>query len=272
MIKPAVFAVLALTALSARAQSPSPATLWYNAGHVELSVTSSAGEFTAAWQFDRADNGDIRIIKNEQRGANTNNGTLLSVCEDRALLFKDIVPATRREMRELDEPVLHLQLALRLLARALPQGPAAIGAEAAIDINEATTPLRVRKGSTMRRDFLVPWQVRGKVGRAAQDSIRFELAFSHAPADSAGRRDELKLSGVWQQKSQAAAFDNAFAIAEWRVYRVDTVVNFVGGNAELDPFVVPQPRRFQTLGELRSRIERVWVAGPGARKQIECRL
>lgn len=271
-MKLAFFAALAFTALGAHAQSPSPATLWYNAGHVELSVINPAEEFTAAWQFDRADNGDIRIIKKEQRGTNKIDGTLLSICDDHALLVKDIVPARRQAMQELDEPVLHLQLALRLLARAVPQGPAAVGAETAIGINEAKTPLRVRKGNTVRRDFPAPWQAHGEVGLAAPDSIRFDLAFSHAAVNPAGRRDELKLSGVWRQKSGAFAFDNAFAIADWQVYRVDTVVNFVGGNAELDPLLVPKPLRFQTLGELRARIERDWDISPGARKQLECKL
>ena len=271
MLKSAVFAALVLVVLSARAQNLPPATLWHNAGHVELSVTHSTGR-VAAWQFDRADNGDVRVIKEEQRGATKVSGTLLSVCNDQALLFKDIVPVKHRELHELDEPILHLQLVLRLLARALPQGPLAVGADANIDVGEQKNPVRVRKGSSVRRDFLAPWQARGKIARRTPQSFSFELAFSHAGVDAAERRDEMKMTGVWQTKSDVSVFDNAFAIADWQVYRVDTEVNYVGGNAQFEPFLVLKPLSFKTLGELRARIERVWSEDPKARKQAECKL
>ena len=271
MLRFAALAALALVALSAQAQNPPPATLWYNAGHVELSVTYSAGR-VAAWQFDRADNGDVRVIKEEQRGATKVSGTLLSVCSDQALLFKDIVPVRRRELQELDEPILHLQLVLRLLARALPQGPLAVGAEANIDVGEQKNPIQVRKGNSVRRDFLAPWQARGKITRRTSESFRFDLAFPHAGVDAAARRDEMKMTGVWQTKSDVSVFDNAVAIADWQVYRVDTEVNYVGGNAQFEPFLVAKPLSFKTLGELRTRIERVWSEDPKARKQAECKL
>ncbi len=263
---------LLLAAVSAYAQNPPPAMLWYNAGHVELNVTNLAEGGTATWQFDRADNGDIRIIKEEQRGATKVSGALLSVCDDQALLLKDIVPARRHELRELDEPVLHLQLVLRLLARALPQGPLALGAEADIDVGEQKNPLRLRKGATVRRDFLAPWRARGRVTRGTPEGIRFELAYSYAGIDADARGGEMKLGGVWQQNSRVPAFENSYAIADWKVYRIDTVVNFVGGNGQMEPLLISRPMSFKTLGELRSRIEHVWSDSPKARKQSDCKL
>ena len=139
----AACAVLASAALGAAAQKPAPATLWYEAGHVALTVSDASRALTASWQFDRADNGDVRIIKEERRGAEKVSGALLSVCGDQALLFKDIVPARSGELHELNEPVLHLQLVLRLLARALPQGPLAVGERMSVDISDDKNALRV---------------------------------------------------------------------------------------------------------------------------------
>jgi hypothetical protein len=271
-VKPAIFAVLALAALHAEAQNPPPSTLWYAAGHVELSVTNPAGGFTAAWQFDRADNGDIRIVKQEQRGASKVSGTLLSVCGDSALALKDIAPVRRHELQELDEPVLHLQLVLRLLARALPLGPLAVGTETGIDLGEQKIPIRVSKGSGVRRDFDAPWHVRGKVSRGAAGNVSYELVFSHADGGANDRRSELKLAGVWEQLSHARVLDNSLALADWQVYRVDTIATMVGGNARMDTVAVSRPLRFATLGELRTRIERMWDADPKARQQTECKL
>jgi hypothetical protein len=273
MAKLAVFAMLAFAAFDAQAQSPSPATLWYNAGHVTLAVTGAAADLSASWQFDRADNGDIRIVKEEQRGAATKvSGTLMSVCSDRALLFKGIVPLRRHELQELNEPVLHLQLVLRLLALALPQGPLAVGAQKGIELSDQKTRIQVRKGPTVRRDFDAPWQTRGTVSRDAAGDIKFDLVFSYAGVEAKDGRPEFKLAGVWQQQSRVRTLDNTFALTDWQVYRVDTVANIVGGNMELDVVAATQPLKFSTLGELRTRIERNWDQRPGARKQTECEV
>ena len=44
-----------------------PAAEWYRAGHVTLQLTDAARDFSAEWQFDRADNGDVRLVKTERR-------------------------------------------------------------------------------------------------------------------------------------------------------------------------------------------------------------
>src|SRR5882757_4733085 len=122
MRKCAAFALLASVALGAGAQSPKPAEVWFSGGHIALKATAAGDGVAAEWQFDRADNGDVCLVKNERRGNANVSGVVLSVCSDRALLLKNIAPAPRQELRELNEPVLYLQLALRLLARAMPDG------------------------------------------------------------------------------------------------------------------------------------------------------
>lgn len=272
MVKLAVIAVLVFAAGCAGAQNASsPAALWGSAGHVALNVSGAPAGFSAAWQFDRADNGDIRIIKEEQRGATKVNGTLISVCDDHALLFKDIVPVRRQALRELNEPILHLQMLLRLLARALPQGPLAIGAEHSINLSEQTNPIRVRKGYSARRDYGVPWRVRGVVSRGAADEVRFELAFTYADSDAGNKPAEMKLAGVWQQRARLQRQDNSLTISDWKVYRVNTFATMVAGKTELDAEAATEPLPFRTLGELRARIERDWEENPKAGKVMECK-
>lgn len=271
MLKIAALAVLASVALDAGAQNPAPASLWYDAGHVALTATDSGG-LAAAWQFDRADNGDIRIIKDERHGTATVRGTLLSICDDQALLLKDIVPARRRELQELNVPVLHLQLVLRLLARALPQGLPATAAQAGIDIADDKNTLRVRKDYSARRDFGAPWHARGNVTRGADGEVRFDIILTYAADDAPGRRPELKLAGVWRQQSRMKAIDNAYPLAGWRVHRVDTIAEVVGGNTVLDPVAMTQVLQFATVGDVRARIGRWWDPDVKAPKRAECRL
>ena len=71
---------------------PSPAAEWYRAGHVTLTLADPARDFRAAWQFDRADNGDHRVLRDESLGGKTLKGSVMSVCQDQALVMQGITP------------------------------------------------------------------------------------------------------------------------------------------------------------------------------------
>jgi hypothetical protein len=215
--------------------------------------------------------GPIRIIKEEQRGPAKVSGTLMSVCDDHALLLKDLVPARNQALRELNDPILHLQLVMRLLARALPQGPLAIGASHSVNLSEPNTPVRVRKGPSAARDFGAPWQARGAVTRSAAGDIAFDLAFTYTDSEAGGARQEMKISGVWRQSSDLQKAPDSFALADWSVYRVDLFSKTLAGKVEFNAVAAVIPLPFKTMGELRARIEREWEENPRALKIMECR-
>ena len=271
MRKCAAFALLASVGMGAAAQNPKPADVWFSAGHVALSATNAASGLAAEWQFDRADNGDVRLIKDERRGTARVSGTVLSVCGDQAIIFKDFSPAPRRELQELNEPVLHLQLVLRLLARALPAGLPAAGSETGVDIGDDKNTLRLRKDYSARKDIGAPWRTRGSVRRAAAD-VRFDLVVTYAADDPPHRPVELKLAGVWEQQSRMQKLDNTFSIAGWRVHRVDAVSEVVGGNTYVDPVARIAPLSFATLGDVRATIGRWWDPNVKAPQRMECKV
>jgi len=262
-----------LLAVPAHAQStkPSPAAEWYRAGHVTLRLKDTMRDFSAAWQFDRADNGDNRVIREERRDGKAVNGTVMSICDDQALLMTGLTPERRHEMRELDEPVLHLQLVLRLLARAVPEGPAAFGGDKLVEINEPVTAIRVRKGQDARRDFNVPWQARGRIKREGGGEIAYEIVLNHAGNTPQEPRTELQLAGVWREASRARSFDNAMEIADWQVFRVNPVPVTTGGNTVFEQMASTKPLRYATLGHLRRHIERAWSPNPKVAALTECR-
>ena len=272
MLKLTAYAVLVMGCFNAAAQKPVPATLWYQVGHVELAATTSAGDLAATWQFDRADNGDMRIIKDEQRGTGKIKGAVLSICDDQAVIFKDIVPAIRHELQERDDPIMYLQVVLRLLGRALPEGPSSVTVNKKLDVADDKAPLRVRKGDSAQLEFGAPWRAQGSANPGGQGQIRFELAFNYADKARGGARSELKLSGIWQQLSRLRALDNKFSLAGWQVHRIDTLANIVGGNTTLSTVAHTQALQFATVGDLRSRIERWWSTDAGAPKKAQCLL
>jgi hypothetical protein len=265
------FAVLASIAAGAGAQNSKPADVWFSAGHVALAASAPAGAIAAEWQFDRADNGDVRLAKKERRGNADVSGVVLSVCGDQALLLKDIVPAPRRELQELNEPVLYLQLALRLLARAMPDGLPVAGSETAIDLGDEKITLRLRKGYSARKDIGAPWRARGVARRSATD-VRFEFLITHTGDEPPHRQSELKLSGVWQQQTRMPRLDNAYNLTGWRVHRVDTVAEIVGGNTVFDAVARTTSLSFATLGDVRASIGRGWDPNVKAAQRTECKV
>ena len=102
--------------------------------------------------------------------------------------------------------------------------------------------------------------------------MRFDLVLTYAAENAPGKQLELKLAGVWAQQSRMPVLDNAFSLAGWRVHRVDTVAEIVGGNTVLDSVSMATPLQFATLGDVRARIGRWWDPDAKAPKRAECRL
>jgi hypothetical protein len=67
----------------------------------------------------------------------------------RQLLLKDVVSLRDYEMSEPDQPVLLLQLILKLLARTLPRGPQAMATQSTIDIDDQKS----RRFSTLNSEY-----------------------------------------------------------------------------------------------------------------------
>ncbi len=264
---------LLLCALSAcgLAQSTRPGAIWYTAGNVQLAVTEPAVGLSARWQFDQADNGDTRIIKTEERMGSSINGTVLSICDDRALLLKDIPRPRGAATNELDGPIHMLQLALRLLARGLPQGPLALTGEVTMDVGDESNPIRV-KGTNSSVEFLAPWRARGKVTRISPDQYGFELTYSYSTAAARGRRLQMDVVGLWNATTTAPVLDNNTSLSGWRVYRVSPSVREVSGTFLIEKQVREQPLRIATLGDLRTLIERGWRPNAKPVPEIQCKL
>jgi len=270
MRKMLAFALLASFAAGANAQNAKPAEVWFGAAHIEVTAASAATGLAAEWQFDRSENGDVRLVKNERRAAGNVRGTLTSVCDDHALVFKDIVPARGHELQEFNDPILHLQLVLRLLARAMPDGLPPAGRDVAIDVGDEKSTLRLRKAYSARKDIGAPWRARGTARRNGDD-VRFDITVTYTGDLPPYAQQELKLAGMWGQHSRAKALDNAFGLVDTRVHRVDTVAQLVGGNSVLDQVANPTPQKFATLGELRAAIGRNWDPNMKTAQKVECR-
>ena len=253
------------------AQAPRPGAIWYTAGNVQLAVTEPAVGLSAKWQFDQAENGDTRIVKTEERMGTRINGTVLSICDDRALLLKDIPRPRGPATSELDGPIHMLQLALRLLDRGLPQGPLALNGEVPLDVSDEHNPIKV-KGTNSFVEFMAPWRARGRVTRISPEQYGFELTYSYSTAAAKGRRLQMDVVGVWSAKSTVPVIANDTLLTGWRIFRVGQSARQVSGTMLIEKVATEQPPSRATLGDLRAHIERGWRANAKPVPDIQCKL
>jgi len=272
MVRCLLGALLCVACAGSYAQAPRPGAAWHEAAHMLLAVFEPAVGFSGSWQFDRASNGDIRIVKEEQRMGTVVKGSVMMICDDAAMLTKGLTPARGSEQREIDGPVLLLQLALRLLERGVPQGPQGVTRETLLDMREVNDPISVRRGTTASSEFLPPWRLQGKAVRLGEDKIRFEMKFAYSTLAAKDRQFEMEIEGLWQKQSRVALFANDTKVDDWSVYRVDAAAKKVAGSLLVEQIAVRQPRSFKTLGEVRLAIERNWDARSRTRQPRECRL
>jgi len=151
-----------------------PATRWADPSHVTLAVEFPGEGYHADWELFRCDCGDLLVRSELNVPGDVEQGESLLV-SGRAVLSRGFAGAAELGS-SLDAPALMMQLALRLLERAAPGGPAAIGEAEEIELNEDVSPILLESYSAMG-GFQAPWSLRGSISPAGPSGRRFDLRF-----------------------------------------------------------------------------------------------
>jgi hypothetical protein len=170
---PAAAARLPSPPVDREAAARKPGAAWYRGNLITLDASEPKAGFKARWSFERTAGNDIRLVLDEQRKAGPQSGTVLIIGQ-KALLTRDLVLARQGAlMPAVDGPTLLLNLTLRLLERAVPDGPQALGRERTIAVKDEQQPLSIETPSAAGT-FLPPWQLTGKVLRKGE-VVEFDL-------------------------------------------------------------------------------------------------
>ena len=108
-------------------------TGWYAANRITLKMNDDALHYSASWNFDRGKKGDFKILLDENRAGEKRTGGILMI-ENQALLVKDLTLTEFQVLPAVDGPSLMLQLTLKLLKKAFPDGPQSISKDETIDL------------------------------------------------------------------------------------------------------------------------------------------
>jgi hypothetical protein len=220
----AVFAV----AISALADD------WFQMTRIE--VRSSARGVSSSMSIVIASNGDFLL--------RTESGEMM-VVGGRILLAKNVEMSAGAEIDALDAPVLDMRLAITLLEKGVPSGPASVRAQQPVSVSESAEPLEVSTSSASAQ-FPAPWSLHGMVTRVDATHLSFKLKFDFAQATQ-----PLIISGTWE-RGTPLTFPDSLSTSDWRAFKLGPYEQKDAHGTMLDYGAQELPKRLPTLGDARA--------------------
>jgi hypothetical protein len=239
---------------------------WARGNRLLIGVTQPRAGFSAQWRFDRADNGDILLEKDEQRAGQTTVGAVLLVGSG-ALAVRELRVERGHELDALNGPLLMLQLVLRLLERAVPSGPAGLTSDVQVELADKQDGIRVT-GVGAEGEFFAPWRLKGVVGPGGNGQVKFELEFSSSSAAAGRAPYEVSIAGIWQHAKPSLFLAETYSLRGWRVYQLKPVLKPRGMINTLGLGTSP-PLAFTNVGDLRRSVAQ-WGDEQARRARHQC--
>ena len=170
-------------------------TAWGDPSRVELSVEFPGEGYHANWQLYRCACGDLLVHSELSAPDAVEKGETL-LLQGRAVLSRGFGEQQAELGSSLDAPALMMQLALRLLERSAPAGPASVSAAVEVDVVDEINQIYLESYSAIG-GFHAPWSVRGSIAPAGDDQRRFDLRFEFTVgAGSAAQQGAMRLKGL----------------------------------------------------------------------------
>lgn len=204
-------------ALAASADELAPNTAWQDAAVTLLDVDFPDTGFHGRWEFFHCECGDVLLRLEQTAPDGVLTGEMLLVDGQVLLARGDIAQVPDLEPM-MQAPALMLQLALALINRALPDGPAAVPPPIEFDETEPRAPVDINTGMAFGQ-FQAPWQAVGKAWRAGPERRRFDLDFTFAnpQPDDAGRTDRMVFNAGLDYGDVGFPLREETLLAGWRV-------------------------------------------------------
>lgn len=197
--------LLLFSAMPVLAELP-PETRWADPSSVRLDVEFPGNGYHATWDLHRCDCGDLLVWSELSVPGETETGETLLVA-GRAILSRGFGQHQEELGASLDAPALMMQLTLRLLERASPAGPSAIGEATDVAVDDEISPIHLDSGGAAG-SFIAPWSVRGNIQPVGDSQRRFDLQFRF----STGNPGE-ELAGSMRLSGLAEYADSEFPLA-----------------------------------------------------------
>jgi hypothetical protein len=170
-------------------------TRWADPSRVDLSVEFPGEGYHANWELFRCDCGDLLVHSELSAPDAVNRGETL-LLQGRAVLSRGFGEHQDELGSSLDAPALMMQLALRLLERSEPGGPARVTGPVDVDVVDEINQIYLESYAAIG-GFHAPWSVQGSIAPAGAEQRRFDLRFAFTVgAGSEAQQGAMRLKGV----------------------------------------------------------------------------
>ena len=217
--------------------APALADDWFDVTRMEVHSGVLLSGQSSIVTIVNAANGDFHL--------RTDDGEMY-VIGGQILLAKGVEMSLGKEIDAVDAPGLQVQLALKLLEKAVPAGPSSVRTTKSIDVSEATEPIEVATPSAGGA-YAAPWQLKGTVKRVDAKRVAFDFQFKVEQA-----AQPFMLSGTWERATPKPVFSDLLNISAWRAFTLGPHETKSGRGTILDYGAQELPKRFATLGDART--------------------
>jgi len=219
---------------------------WKDPSSVRLEVDFPGNGYHASWQLFRCACGDLLIRSELNVPGEIVHGDILLV-DNRAVLTRGYEEGAEDQI-SFDAPALMMQLALRLLERAEPAGPAAIIDTRLVAVEDKINYINLDTGAAAG-GFPAPWSVTGSIKPLGDTQRQFDLKFTFNTGGAAGtpqQQGQMRLTGVAE-----------FAVTDFPLKADDDIAEWsLSWRDENDPAAAGS-QDVKKLGELRQTLQKI---------------
>jgi len=206
--------ILVIFAGNALAAGLPAETRWADPSSVQLNIEFPGNGYHASWELYRCSCGDLLVRAELAAPGEVESGELLLI-GGRVVLTRGFGVYKAEAAASLDAAALMMQLALRLLERSEPGGPANISAPVKVDLLDEINHIYLDTGYA-EGTFQAPWSIKGTIS-APRDTVRkFDLSFTFSVGTSeAVEQATMRLYGEAEFEAQDFPVPGSSPISDW---------------------------------------------------------
>lgn len=191
-------------------------TRWADPSNVQLNIEFPGNGYHASWELYRCACGDLLVRAELAVPEEVVHGELLLV-KGRAVLSKGFGKYKAEAAASLDAAALMMQLALRLLERSEPGGPAKIETPVEVDLLDEINNIFLDTGYA-EGGFQAPWSVAGTIVAKSATLRKFDLSFTFSVgAPGAVQQGTMRLFGDAEFAATDFPVPGSSSIGDWHL-------------------------------------------------------
>ncbi len=226
------------------------ADVWteFNAFEIRMSVSGQSEGAHWVGRFDK-NTSDIQVDVENSDGGRIERGKILMV-GGRVMAVQGPIAEQGYEIDALDAPVLEYQLLLKLLSKALPNGPTELKGKREIDLKEEKDGISLATPSA-GGTIPAPWRLVGEVRADSADVIDYQVTLTSAAPSSKEIR-ETTLTGKLSKEANAK-IDDGTPLQGWNLFGIGVQTRKTD-NGTLYDYGAGPAAAYKSVSDIRKKI------------------